>query len=346
MVVTEERPSVNEQKLKTQILGIKIVATGLGVPQHSVGNDDLNIPGCDSEWIVQRTGILSRFHASENQSASDLAGEAAERCLLKAGVSATELDLIIVATMTPDHFTPSTSCILQARLGARCPAFDMNAACSGFMYALVVASQFIKTGCYQKILVVGAEKMSMVVDNQDPKTFPLFGDGAGAILITSDSRTGSAAGGLLGFKLASEGELGGTLIVPACGSRMPVSQEVLQRRDQFLKMEGRTVFKWAVRVIPDVVQLLLDQSQLNLEDIDLFIFHQANRRIIDAAVETIGCSPDRVFVNLDRYGNTSAASIPISLHEAVEQGRIKPGSNVLLAGFGAGLTWGGCIFRW
>jgi 3-oxoacyl-[acyl-carrier-protein] synthase-3 len=223
----------------------------------------------------------------------------------------------------------------------------MNAACSGFMFGLVTASQFIQSGQYRNILLICAEKMTMVVDPQDLKTFPLFGDGAAAVLISQALEGDSPApSGILAYALGSQGELGHTLMVPCGGSRYPATVERLADRSQFLKMEGRTVFKWAVRLIPDVIEHLLQDAQLRREDIDLFVFHQANRRIIDAATEAAGLDPNRVFVNVDRYGNTSAASIPICLHEAAAQGLIRPGSKIFMAGFGSGLTWGGCIFQW
>lgn len=333
-------------KLRTNMHGVRIEATGLGMPQRLVLNDDLASLGCDSEWIVQRTGILSRYHASADQATSDLAYLAGRNCLEQAGCDPAEVDLIMVATMTPDHYTPSSSCLVQAKLGAKCPAFDLNAACSGFMYGMIVGSQFLKSGCCRKILLICADKMTCVIDPQDVKTFPLFGDGAAAALLTEDTRDEDVASGILAYKLGSVGEMGGTLVVPGCGSRLPASHAVLEQRDQFLKMDGRSVFKWAVRLVPDVVNELLTQANMTLDELDLLVFHQANRRILDAVTEALVADPDRVFVNVDRYGNTSAASIPISLHEAAEQGRIRRGSRVLLAGFGAGLTWGGCIIRW
>jgi 3-oxoacyl-[acyl-carrier-protein] synthase III len=333
-------------RCKTETLGVKVLGTGHGIPLQAVSNAELDIEGIDPEWILQRTGIMSRYHAPASQATSDLALEAAENCLKAAGQTASDVDLILVATMTPDHFTPSTACIVQAKLGAVCGAIDLNAACSGFMYSLTAGAQFVRTGCYRRVLVIGADKMSMVVDPRDPKTYPLFGDGAAAVLLGPDDRDEATASGILAFRLGSVGELGHTLIIPACGSRQPASHSALDARDQFLKMEGRSVFKWAVRLVPEIVNNLLADAQLSIEDIDLFVFHQANRRILEAATEAIGVSSERVFCNVDRFGNTSAGSIPICLHEALTTGRIKPGSHVLMAGFGSGLTWGGCIYRW
>jgi 3-oxoacyl-[acyl-carrier-protein] synthase-3 len=327
------------------IRGVKIAATGSCAAQKRVLNEDLRALGYDADWIVQRTGILARHHVLPGQASSDLAIGAAQLCLAEAGVAPQDVDFIIVATMTPDHYTPSSSALVQAALGCRCPAIDVNAACSGFMYALIIAAQFIKTGAARTVLVIGADVMSMVVDPQDKKTYPLFGDGAGAALLTPEDPPTSDDCGILAYRLASEGELSNLLVVPGGGSRLPISQEVLDGRKQFLKMEGQAVFKWAVRLIPEVTHELLDYAGLRLDDIDLFILHQANRRILDSAVDYLGVSPDRVFMNLDEYGNTSAASIPLSLDEAIRAGRIQKGHRVLLCGFGAGLSWGACIFQ-
>lgn len=346
MTATQEKSELARNVVYSKIQGVKIVGLGMGAARHSVHNDALSSIGCDSDWIVQRTGIVTRFHAAPDQATSDMAYEAARDCLNRSGVSVDEVDMIIVATMTPDHYTPSTACLVQSRLGAKCGAVDMNAACSGFMYGLIFGSQLVRSGCSRYTLVIGADKMSCVVDPQDPKTFPLFGDGAAAALLTSDPREADRASGILAYQLGSAGELGGTLVVPGCGSRLPASPQVLTARDQYLKMDGRSVFKWAVRLIPELVNDLLAAAGLSLSDIDLLVFHQANRRILDAAAEALGADPAKVFMNLDRFGNTSAASIPIALYEAHEQGRIRPGGHVLTVGFGAGLTWGASIIRW
>lgn len=334
-------------ELKTSVSGIKILGSGFSTGSKLVRNEDLAEIGYDSDWIIQRTGIRERHHVSEGEATSDMAIRAAESCLKKAGVSASEVDLIIVATITPDHLTPSTACLVQAHLGCTASALDINAACSGFIYGLVMASQFVKTGCSSKALVIGAETLTNVMNPGDKKTYPLFGDGAGAVLVASDSNPDEeSVSGILAYRLASEGKLGNALIIPGGGSRKPYSQEVLDNNEHYLSMDGRAVFKWAVRMIPDIVGEMLFRASMSLEEIDLFIPHQANIRIIDAAVECLGIDREKVFVNLDRYGNTSAASIPISIAEAAEQGRIQPGSNVLMVGFGAGLTWGSCLFRW
>ena len=332
---------------RKSLSGIKILGTGIATGSKKVDNCDLAALGCDSEWIVQRTGIQSRFHTDENQAVSDMCIAAAQKCLANSDIDPSMVDLIVIGTMTPDHASPSTACLVQADLDCAAMAMDLNAACSGFVYSLITASQFISTGSAKCALVIGADRTSMIADPRDLKTYPLFGDGAGAVLLTSDSNPNKdQASGILDFHLAAEGKLGHTLLTPGGGSRMPLSQDVLDNRLQYLKMDGRTVFKWAVRIIPEAIQGALDRTGMTFDDIDLVIPHQANIRIIDAAIETLGVSPDKFFVNVDRYGNTSAASIPIALHEAVEQGRIERGSNVLMVGFGAGLTWGSSLFRW
>ncbi len=336
------------QSKKTSVSGIKITAAGKSLGSNFLANEDLAKLGYDSEWIIQRTGIKSRYHATKEEATSDFAIRSAKQCLADANVSPEDVDLIIVATMTPDHLCPSTACLVQAALGcSTAAAIDVNAACSGFMYALVMASQFVKTGCSRHALVVGAEALSVIIDPEDKKTFPLFGDGAGAILLSPDSNTDpETTSGILAYRLASDGDQAQALIVPACGSRMPPTQQAIEQRQQYLKMDGRTVFKWAVRLLPEIVNENLAMAGKTLDDIDLLIPHQANTRIIDAAMESLGLPAEKVLMNLDRFGNTSAASIPLGIVDALEQGRIKPGDNVMMIGFGGGLTWGSCLFRW
>ena len=347
-ITTPKTNSTNASgSMGPELLGVRVTSMGMYVPEQVVTNEDLANLGCDSDWIVQRTGILARRHAADDQATSDLAISAARNCLENAGVAANELDLILVATMTPDHITPSVACLVQASLGATCGAVDMNAACSGFLYALITGCHFIKLGLYKKVLVIGADKMSCVCDPQDKKTYPLFGDGAGAALLEADPNPDVAqASGILASRLASVGELADSLVVPGGGSRKPIAESVIRHREQFLKMEGRTVFKWAVRLIPEVVRETLNAAEMNLQDVDLLVLHQANERILKAATDDLQMDEQRVFVNLEKYGNTSAASVPISLSEAVAEGRIKRGSHVLILGFGAGLTWASCLFRW
>ena len=336
----------------TTLTGISILACNYAVGEKRVPNEALADLGCDPEWIIKRTGIEQRFQIGPDQATSDLAIAAGRACLESAGVSPEEIDLIVVGTMTPDHFTPSVANLVQSALGCRAAAVDMNAACSGFVYSLVTASQFIKTGCSKRALVIGADAMTTVCDPSDVKTYPLFGDGAGAVLLgpagESDAAgsTGGNESGILAYELGSDGDQASCLLVPGGGSRQPLSSEVLSGRSNYLKMDGRTVFKWAVRLIPDAIQTMLDQSGLQLDDIDLIVPHQANVRIIDAAIESMGIEREKFVVNLDRFGNTSAASVPIALAEALDDGRIAPGKVIMMLGFGAGLTWGSCLFRW
>jgi 3-oxoacyl-[acyl-carrier-protein] synthase-3 len=332
-----------------QLLGFRVAATGSFVPDCIVTNQDLASLGCDSDWIVQRTGIRERRKAAPEQATSDLAYEAARQCLDRAGVRPQEVDLVVVATMTPDHQTPSTACHLQRRLGCIAPAMDMNAACAGFMYALATAAHYIASGMSRRALVVGAEIMSRTIDPRDIRTYPLFGDGAGAVLLTPESDSPGNAdrrGGLSSYTLGSEGCGGQLLCIPSGGSRSPLTAESLIAGDQFLKMEGRSVFKWAVRVVVDSCTDVLLHAGLRPQDLAQVILHQANIRILDAAVQDFGVPRDRVFNNLERFGNTSAASIPIALDEAVMASKIKRGDDVLLCGFGAGLSWGTGILRW
>ena len=325
--------------------GVTIAATGSYVPDQIVTNDDLGIVGCDSDWIVQRTGIHQRRKASVDQASSDLAYQAALRCLASAGVEPSEVDLVICATMTPDYVSPSTACVLQKRLGCIAPAFDVNAACSGFMYGLVTGGLFIRSGSARNALIIGSEIMSQTVNVHDKKTYPLFGDGAGAALMQPCPADPKTSSGLISFTLGSEGDTN-ALCIPAGGSREPTSVESLSRGRQFLTMDGRAVFKWAVRIVEDSSRDVLAAAGLTPEDVDLVILHQANIRIIDAAVEHFGMSREKVFVNLDNYGNTSAASIPMALDDANRQGLLNRGDIILLCGFGAGLSWGTALLRW
>ncbi len=324
---------------------VTIAATGSYVPDQIITNEDLAALGCDSDWIVQRTGIHQRRKASQDQASSDLAYEAAVRCLRNADIEPGEVDLVICATMTPDHVSPSTACLLQRRLGCIAPAFDVSAACSGFMFALVTGAQFVRNGTARNALIVGCEVMSRTVDTHDIKTYPLFGDGAGAALLQAGPWNSKETSGLIRFTLGSEGDTN-ALCIPAGGSREPITVDSLNRGRQYLAMDGRTVFKWAVRIVADSSRDVLAAAGLSPDDVDLVILHQANIRIIDAAVSHFGMEREKVFVNLDKYGNTSAASIPMALDDANRQGLLKRGDIVLLCGFGAGLSWGTALLRW
>lgn len=334
------------------IIEARILGIGSYAPENVVLNEDLSQLGFDANWILQRTGIEQRRHALPEMATSDIAYQAAQNAIADADLSTDDIDLIIVATLTPDHLTPSTACLVQSMLGSTAPAFDINAACAGFMYAMITGSQFIASGAYRRILVIGADVMSRVVNPEDKKTYPLFGDGGGAVILghaeelTDDAAEGVAdAPGVLSFILGADGDGAALLRIPGGGSRQPACQAMIDSKHQFLQMEGKAVFKWAVRLISDTTQKLLQDAQLKADDIDLVVLHQANMRIIDAAVEGMGVPREKIFVNLDRYGNTSAGSIPLALDEAFRTGRIERGSKVLLSGFGAGLAWGACIIR-
>jgi 3-oxoacyl-[acyl-carrier-protein] synthase-3 len=322
-----------------------MAATGAYVPPQIVTNDDLSVLGCDSEWIIKRTGISERRRATEDQAASDLAYEAILSCLKQADVAPNEIDLLICATMTPDFNTPSTACLLQRRLECIAPAFDLNAACAGFMYALITGANFVRTGFARNAIVVGSEIMSRTVDTEDIKTYPLFGDGAGAVLLQPDCRADGPPKGILSFTLGSEGD-SQALCIPGGGSREPLNIQSLEKKRQYLQMDGRNVFIWAVRIVADSIQDVLSASGLTAADIDCVILHQANIRIVDAAVSSFDIPKEKVFVNLDKYGNTSAASIPLALDDAHRQGAVHEGDLVLMCGFGAGLTWGTALVRW
>ena len=344
------------------VAGVRILGSGAFVPDNLITNEDLAALGCDSDWIVRRTGILERRHATDDQATSDLCYEAAVRCLADAAVSADDLDLIIVGTMTPDHFTPSTACHLQRRLGAFAGAMDLSAACAGFTYALTTAAQFIACGNAKRVLVVGADLMSGTIDPDDKKTFPLFGDGAGAVVLGPDDGDEEEKGvsedaqaspalkdgrsGILSYQLGSEGCGGEMLCVPAGGTRTPLTEEAREKGLQYLHMDGRNVFKWAVRVFEDSAKDVLKAAGVTPDDLALVVMHQANQRIIDSAVSDLGVPPEKVFANLDRYGNTSAASIPLALDEVLREDRIRRGDLVLLCGFGSGLAWGTALIRY
>jgi 3-oxoacyl-[acyl-carrier-protein] synthase-3 len=323
-----------------------ILGTGSYAPDRVMTNDDLaRMVDTSDEWIRARSGIRERRIAAPEQSTSDLAVLAARRALDDAGVHVSEIDLLVVATVTPDMPMPSTACFVQHKLGVPTTAacFDMNAACSGFIYSLDTACAMVASGRYRKALVIGAEKLSSVVDWQDRGTCLLFGDGAGAAVIGAVDRDGI---GLIGTKLGTLGEDTGLLCIPGGGSSAPTSAESVARGDHFIKMKGKEVFKLAVRVMEEAARDILEQHGLAATQIGLVIPHQANLRIIDAIAQYLELPVERFFVNVDRYGNTSAASIPIALDEARKAGRIKEGDLTLLVAFGAGLTYGSALIRW
>jgi 3-oxoacyl-[acyl-carrier-protein] synthase III len=320
---------------------VGILGTGKYVPERRLTNQDLEqMVETNDEWIVSRTGIRERRIADPAQATSDLAYEASLRALQAAGLTADQLDLIIVATITPDMFFPSTACLLQERLGAKqSAAFDLSAACTGFIYALATATGFIKTGMYRHILVVGAECLSRITDYSDRNTCILFGDGAGAVVVgeVAEGR------GFSSFVLGADGSGGELLRMAGGGSRIPSTAQSVAEGRHFLEMNGRDVFKFAVRVMGSSAEEALAKAGLGKNDIDLLIPHQANVRIIQAAMERLDLPEDKCVINLDRYGNVSSASIPLALAEAVEEGRAKEGDCLLLVGFGGGLTWGASV---
>ena len=346
MPVKRVSPNVSRRpnpRRTCSLMGVKIVGSGSYVPENIVTNADLRERyGFDPNWIEQRTGIFARRHAAKDQATSDLCVEAARRAIDNAGVDAAEIDLLIVGTFTPDHLCPSTACLVQDKLGLDAVAFDLSAACSGFVYSLATASQYVATGNSQLALVIGADCCSRIVNPLDKKIAPLFGDGAGAVLVSR----GTPEQGLVRYQLGSDGGGGSLLECSAAGTRNPVTVDDIAAGRQFLEMDGRNVFIWAVRMVEDTIRLMLDQSGLRIDDVSLFCLHQANARILDHAVEKLGIPREKVVTQVDRYGNTSAGSIPLVLDEAHRAGRIQSGDAIMMCGFGAGLTWGTALFRW
>jgi len=295
------------------------------------------------EWITTRTGIKERHLAAKDEFTSDLATHAALQAMQMAGVTAEQLDLIVVATITPDMPFPSTACLVQRKIGARrAAAFDVEAACSGFIYALEVAQQFIMSRTYDTVLVCGAEKLSSIVDWQDRNTCVLFGDGAGAAVL----RNRANAHGLLTAVMGADGTRADLLFMAAGGSRCPATADSVAARMHYLRMEGKETFKYAVQAMLTAAQEALRRCEIDISRIKCIIPHQANLRIIDAVVHRLGAKPEQVFVNLQKYGNTSAASVAIALDEAVRSGRVQHGDLILLVVFGAGLTWGAAVIEW
>lgn len=331
--------------LSTSTRRAKITAVSHYLPERRVTNKDFEkIVDTSDAWIFERTGIRERYFVEKGQATSDLGAEAARKVLEKRGMDPAEVDLIIVATVTPDMFFPSSACLLQTKIGARNAwGFDLSGACSGFIYALATASQFISTGTHQKVLVVGADVMTSIIDFQDRATCVLFGDGAGAVLV-EPAESGEC--GVIDFILRSDGEGGQFLYMPAGGSLHPSSSETVKKRMHYVHQDGRNVFKFAVRGMADVSQEMLDRHKLTGKDLKLYVPHQANLRIIRAAVERMQLSESQVAVNIDRYANTTAATIPICLSEATENKILTRNDLVMLASFGAGFTWGSLLLRW
>jgi 3-oxoacyl-[acyl-carrier-protein] synthase-3 len=322
-----------------------IVATGSYVPERILTNAELEkLVDTTDEWIVTRTGIRERRIARPDEATSDMAAEAARRALAKAGISAEAVDMIIVATITPDMGFPNTACFVQAKIGAKNAfCFDIEAACSGFVYALDLARQYIGTGSAKTVLVIGAEKISCITDWKDRSLCVLFGDGAGAAVVQAKP---DARGGILASVLCSDGTLSDLLKLPGGGSRHPTTTETLAAGLHYMKMDGRDVFKHAVHSMTDVGRRALAKAGLTVDDMTLIIPHQANLRIVNAIGERLGGKPEQYFINLDRYGNTSAASVILALDEAARAGRLKQGDRVLLVAFGGGFTWGATVLEW
>lgn len=328
---------------KSQIRA-EIIGTGSYVPEARMTNKDLEgkIETTDA-WIVERTGIRERRIASKDEAASDLAFQAARKALEAAQVAPEEIDLIVLATSTPDMFFPSTACIVQDKLKAtRAAAFDLSAACSGFVYALAVGEQYIRSGTYQKVLVIGTEIMSRLINWTDRTTCVIFGDGAGAVLLAPSA----SESGILSTHLHSDGSLWDLICVPGGGSAIPPSEKMLAERLNTIKMKGNETFKVAVRSLEEVAWEALRANDFLPSDVSFLVPHQANLRIIRAVADRLQLPMERVVINLDRYGNTSAASIPLALDEAVREGRIKKGDMLLFLAFGGGLTWGASLVRW
>ncbi|MBI3998123.1 MAG: ketoacyl-ACP synthase III [Armatimonadetes bacterium] len=324
--------------------GATIAGMGRSIPGRIMPNHELErLVDTSDEWIQTRTGIRERRVAPEGVATSDLAVEAAEEALRDAGVTARDLDLIIVGTATPDMLFPATACLVQDRLGAtRAGAFDASAACSSWAYAVAMGHAAVAAGTAETVLVIGAETLSRIVDWTDRATCVLFGDAAAAVVL----RPCPPDEGFLAFHLGSDGSGGSLICLPAGGSRYPASPETVAARGHFLKMNGREVYKFAVRTIPRAIEYVAAQAGISVEDVDCFIPHQANIRIIEAAARRLGQPLEKFFINVDRYGNTSSASVPVALYEAVEQGRIRPGDLIIFVAFGGGLTWGAAAMRW
>ena len=325
-------------------MNAKITATAHNTPEKIMTNHDLEkLVDTSDEWIRSRTGITQRHVVGENEASSDISTRIAETLMEKRGISADEIDVIIVGTVTPDYFTPSTAALIQKNIGAtNAWGFDLSAACSGYIYGLETGATFIRSGQYNKVMVIGVDTMTSILDFKDRDTCVIFGDGGGGVILEPTHNDT----GILDSILHMDGNGGEYLIIPGGGSRIPATVESVKSRQHFIKQDGKTVYKFAVRGMADVSEEILSRNNLSGEDIALFIPHQANKRIIDAAAERCGISSEKVLINIDRYGNTTAGTIPIAMNEAVENNQIKDGDYILLASFGAGFTWGSILIKW
>jgi len=321
-----------------------ITGWGMSMPEKILTNADISkLVDTNEEWILSRTGIRERRIANDHQTTASLATEAAAKALRVANLRPDDLDLIIVATSSPEHIFPATACLVQDCIGAwKAGAFDLSAACTGFIYALNLGAQAIRSGSLENALIIGSETLSRLINWKDRGTCILFGDGAGAFVLQASDEPG----GVLSAVMRSDGSGGDLLSIPAGGSRIPTSVESINRGLHYIHMNGREVFRFATRVMAQATEEAVTAAQLSMKDVELIIPHQANQRIIEAAARGLGIPMDRVMVNLDRYGNTSTASIPVATCEAFEQGRIKPGDHIVFVGFGGGLTWGSAVAQW
>ena len=327
------------------MLGAKITALGCYVPPRVLTNQDLEkLVDTSDEWIMQRLGIRERHLVEPGMATSDMAVEAARRCLAQRGIQPNEVEVVIVATVTPDMFFPATACLVQDKLGAHGAwGFDLSAACSGFLYALQVGAKLVESGVHSKVLVIGADTMSSIIDYTDRTTCVIFGDGAGAVLVEP---TEEGEVGLIDFRHEIDGSGAAALNMPAGGSRCPASPETIAERMHYVHQDGQAVYKYAVRKMVETSSKLLEANHIGANDLACFIPHQANKRIILSTAERLGLPLDRVIINIDRFGNTTAATIPLAMQTALDEHRLERGSLVLLASVGAGFTVGACLLRW
>ncbi len=320
-----------------------ITGWGMAVPENILTNADLErLVDTSDDWIVSRTGIRERHVTTPDETSSTLAIRASQQALARAHLAPTDLDMIILGTVTGDYSFPATACLVQDGLGASCAAFDIQAACTGWIYGMVMAHQFVSTGAARNVLVIGVEVLSKITDMRDRGTCVLFGDGAGATVVSASD----TPGGVLGWTLGADGARPEQLYRKAGGAKHPITRENIDSHDPYISMMGSEVFKFATRTMGTAMEEALVKANLTAHDIDLFIPHQANLRIIEAASRRLELPPEKVFVNIERYGNTSAAAVPIAMCEAIDQGRIMPGSRVGCVAFGAGLTWGAIALQW
>ena len=333
------------QFVRASVKRVKISALGTYVPPRVLTNSDLEkMVDTTDEWILNRTGIRERHIVDKGVATSDLAVEAARKALAERGLEPSDVEAIIIGTVTPDMFFPSTACLVQDKLGAkRVWGFDVSAACSAFVYALQAGAQFVQSGAHKKVMVIGADTMSSIIDYTDRATCIIFGDGAGAVILEPADDDSL---GIIDFIHEVDGSGGCSLYMPAGGSRNPSTHETVDRKMHYVHQDGQAVFKYAVRQMAEVCERILQRNGLNGSDVDAFIPHQANLRIINATAERVAMKPDKVIVNIDRYGNTTAATIPLAMETARQEGKLKKGDLVLLASVGAGFTVGATLLRW